>query len=291
MRQEDLQNGVLCLLKMGRWDARVKMDKKLLPKSLPKEIVRARHDIIVDRQILKDLATVRRSAKGLLQRYSLPFPIDGVQWVNKSEIPFLDEEFEKFKEINNERLQILIDKIESMKREFKDKYPKFYEAVKHQYPSKEKLRKKFYFRWQFFQINVPEESTKILSPKIYKRETEKLRGMVKEMEEMTINMIGNMIMKRIQSLSKQCDSGKVNAGTINSFEKLFKRWDDLWKDHVDEKKLKMIVARLRKEMRSADAEDLRDDKKLRDNLAKSLEKTVGKIKNIPNFQLKPNLDL
>ena len=78
MKAEQLQDGALCQLKMGRWDASVKMKKGELGGSVPQEIVRAMQDLVEDRTLLKDLATIRRSAKGLLMRNSLPFPVDGV---------------------------------------------------------------------------------------------------------------------------------------------------------------------------------------------------------------------
>lgn len=291
MDTEKLQQGVLCMLKMGRWDARVKLNKKLIPKSLPKEIIRARQDMILDRSCLDDLATVRRSAKGLLTRFSLPFPIDGVNWVDKENIEMLDEKFQEFSEIYRERLEILCKKLNKMKSEFKKKYPVYYEAIKQQYPTTESLKRKFLFSWQFFQINVPDKSTKILSPKRYKKETEKLKNMVVQMEEMTVNMIGNMLMHRVQTLSKQCEDGKINAGTVNSFERFFKKWDDLWKGNIDQRKLKMIMARLRKEMKGLDAEAINENTNVQRKLSTSLESTIKKIKDIPNFELKPKFDL
>lgn len=291
MNPNKLQEGVLCLLKMGRWDARVKLDKKLLPKSIPKEIVSARQDMVLDRKDLDNLATIRRSAKRVLFQHSLPFPIDGVMWVDRENIPHIEEQFELFKEQYKECLQQLCNNLGSMKNKFKKKYPEYYEAVKHNYPSNDQLKHKFYFNWQFFQITVPDKSTKILSPKQYKKETEKLKNMVKQMEEMTLNMIGNMLMKRVQTLSKQCDSDKINAGTIHSFERFFKKWDELWSGHVDEKKLRFILTRLRKEMKGIDKETLNANTKVREKLSTTLESAIAKIKNIPNFQLKPKLDI
>jgi hypothetical protein len=291
MKAEQLQEGVLCLLELGRWDARVKMNKELFPKGLPEEITRVRQDMVLDRTLLDDLATIRRQAKGLLERNTMPFPIPGVRWVDKDTVNMLDESFADMKELYEFRIEALITEVSQMRKEFKQKYPKHYKYIKDKYPTTKQLRHKFYFRWQFFQINVPDKSTKILSPKVYKRETEKLRGMVHQMEDMAVNMIGNMLMKRVQTLAKQCDSGKVNAGTVGSFERFFKRWDDLWKDNVDQRKLRMIMSRLRKEMKGMDAEGLREDDSVRTQLSNTLEATIGKIKAIPNFQLKPKLDI
>jgi len=289
MTPEQLQEGVLCQLRAGRWDASIRLPKSKLGKELPKEIVRAMQDLIEDKTLLKDLATVRRSAKGLLQRNSLPFPIDGVWWVSKENVNYLDEEFKKFEEMNSKRLEEFLKKYDKMKNDFKSKYPTFYNSKN--YPTKDELRKKYYFRWNFFQISIPDKSTKVLSPSVYKRETEKLRGMVKQMEEMTINLVGNMLHKRIKKLSSQCESGKINAGTFNSIELFMKRWDELWRDNVDEKKLKMVMARLKKEMKGASVDRLKGNEEFRENLGSQLETIMKKLHQVPDFTLKRKLDI
>lgn len=289
MTPEQLQEGVLCQLKMGRWDASKRMDKSKLGDDIPKEIVRAMQDLIEDRTLLKDLATVRRSAKGLLQRNSLPFPIDGVFWVKKERINFLDGEFKAFQKMNDKRLEKLLKKYKDMKADFKKKYPDYYDPKN--YPTESRLRQKFYFYWNFFQINIPDKSTKILSPAVYKRETEKLRNMVNQMEEMTINLIGNMLDRRINKLASQCESGNINAGTVNSIDRFIKRWDELWRDHVDERKMKMVMARLKKEMKNASAERLKNNEDFREKMGGKLENIMEKLHQIPDFELKRKLDI
>jgi hypothetical protein len=289
MKPEQLQEGVLCQLKMGRWDASVRLPKSKLGDELPREIVRAMQDLVEDRTLLKDLATIRRSAKGLLHRNSLPFPIDSVFWVKKEKIPDLDQGFADFKKENDKRLEKVIKNYGKMKSDFKKKYPKFYD--KKHYPTEARLRSKFYFYWNFFQISIPDKSTKILSPAVYKRETEKLRNMVSQMEEMTVNMVGNMLHKRVAKLAGQCDSGKINAGTFNSVERFLKRWDDLWRDHVDEKKMKMIMTRMKKEIKGASVERLKNNEDFREKVGSQLESIMEKLHQVPDFTLKRKLDI
>jgi len=289
MTPDQLQEGVLCQLKMGRWDASVRLSKDKLGQSVPKDIVRAMQDLIEDRTVLKDLATVRRSAKGLLKRNSLPFPIDSVFWVKKENISTLDEKFIEFKQMNNERVEVLCDKYGKMKKDFKKKYPDFYDPKN--YPTKDELRRKFYFYHNFFQISVPDKSTQILSPAVYRRETKKLRDMVKQMEDMTVDMVGNMLFKRVEKLAGQCESGKVNGGTVASIERFLGRWDDLWRDHVDQARLKVIMARLKKEMKGTSTERLKNNEDFRAKMGSTLEGMMEKIQQIPDFELKRKLDV
>jgi hypothetical protein len=97
MKQEVMQEGVLCQLKMGRWDASIRMSKDKFGKELPKEIVRAMQDLVEDRTLIKNLDAIRRSAKNTLKNNSLPFPVDGIFWCPKDKIPLLDDCFTKLK--------------------------------------------------------------------------------------------------------------------------------------------------------------------------------------------------
>jgi len=289
MQTELLQDGVLCQLKMGRWDARVRLPKNKFGRNVPKEIVRGMQDVVEDRTLLKDLATIRRSAKGLLQRNSLPFPVDGVFWVPKEKVVDLDNAFKEFRAERAVRLKKLIKNMSKIKSSFKKKYPDYYKEK--YYPSESKIKSKFYFRWHFFQMGVPDKKSGILSPAMVKKETEKLRGMVAQMEEMTMNLVGNMLFARVQKLAKQCDSENINSGTVASLERFLKRWDDLWHDHVDQKQMKMIISRLKKEMKSTTAERLKGNEDFRNKMGENLGSLMKKLKAVPDFKLKRKLDV
>jgi len=289
MRLEQLQEGAFCQLKIGRWDASIRLPKEKLGNQIPKEIIRANQDLIEDRTLLKDLATIRRSAKGYLFRNSLPFEIDGVYWVRKDKIPEMDAKFDEFKDEYKIRLDKLARNYIKMKNNFRKKYPDYYNGKK--YPSTSKLKSKFYFRWNFFHFAIPDKETKILSPKLYKREQEKFKNMIANMEEMTITLIGNLLIRRAQRLSNQCDSGKINGGTVASIERFMKRWDELWSDYVDEEKMQKIMKSLKKQVKSMSAERLKNNEDFRSKMGKTLEEVIGNIQNVPGFELKRNLDI
>jgi len=289
MRVEQLQEGVLCSLKMGRWDASIRMDKKKLGKDVPKDIVRAMQDLVEDRTLLKDMSTIRRMAKGLLQRNSVPFPIDGIFFVPKDKVTMLDEKFAEFKIESATRLKKMLKKLPDLKNDFKKKYPDYYDESN--YPKPAELEEKFYFNWQFFNLGLPDKNSGILDPKVYKREQEKFQGMVAQMEQMTIDMVANMLFRRVKKLSGQCESGKINAGTFNSVDRFLKRWDDIWKDHVDEKKMTLIMAQMKREIKKSSVERLKGNEHFRTKMNEHLESTMEKIKAIPNFTLKRKLDI
>lgn len=289
MELEKLHEGSMCNLKIGRWDASAKLPKDKLGKGIPKEIIRAMQDLVDDRTLLKDLATIRRTAKGELMRHSIPFPVDGVWFVPKEHIPYLDDRFSELKEENDDRVETLIANYGKLKSRMKKKYPSFYRKDK--YPSVAELRKKYYFNWNFFNIGLPNGKASVLSPKMYRREQRKFAGMIKEMEEMTVNLVANRLVRRIKKLSSQCDSGKINAGTVNSIDRFLNKWDELWSGYVDETKMKSIMRQLRSQMKKVDTESLKDSEELREQLGGKISGMISKIKSIPNVQLKRKLDV
>lgn len=289
MKEDKLEEGCFVQLKMGRWDAKTRIPTSKLGKGIPAEIITTRQDIIDDRILLKDLTTIRRMAKGLLKRNSLPFPIDGIFWVPKDKIPMLNDGFATYKTAYELGINKLCENIKKMETEFKNKYPDYYN--KQNYPSQSRLRKKFYFYWNFMHFTAPSKKIKTLSPALYKNEQAKFSKMIVEMEEMTINLIGNSLLARIDRLSSQCESGKINNGTVKSIDKFLKHWNELWEDHIDEKKLKSVMATLKKQMASVSSDRLKNNEDFRNKFNQKLEKIAEQIKVIPDFKLKRKLDI
>lgn len=290
MRIEQLQEGVLCNLRIGRWDAAAKLPKDKLGSGIPKEIIRAMQDLIEDKRLLKDIATIRRIAKGHLMRNSLPFPIDGVWFIPKDRINHIDHSFKQYKQENDERVESFIENYSRLKASMKKKYPSYYRPKK--YPSVTQLRKKFYFNWQFFHIALPKSGkASVLSPKLYQREQEKFNGMIKQMEEMTVTLIAQRLFKRINRLSNQCTNGKINAGTVNSVDRFLKNWNDLWSGYVDEKRLQTIMNQLKTQMKTVSADHLKDSEEFRVTIGTKMDSLIEKLKNLPNVKLKRKLDI
>lgn len=289
METAKLQEGALCQLKIGRWDASIRMNKDKLGKNVPKAIVRAMQDLVDDRTLLKDLITIKRATKNMLINNSLPFPVDGVFWVPKEKIVELDEAFQAARIEYFNRRDILKRNLPLIKRRFRTKYPDYYED--RFYPKSQELDRKYYFEWNFFHFVIPDKKTEVLSPAMYKREQEKFQQMVTKMEEMTVNLIGNELLKRIETLKKQCEDDSINAGTVNSIERFMEKWNTLWKGNVDNKKLHGIMKSLRVQMKRTSADRLKDNEDFRNKAAAKLETIIGKINKVPDLELKRKMDV
>jgi hypothetical protein len=287
---DNLSEGVLCSFQLGYWGASAKLDNKNLGKDVPKKIVRAMQDLLEDKLLIQDIYAVLRQAKYLVTNNSLPFPIDAVTFIPKHKVTEVNDGLLELDEELDDRVERLIGKYDTLRKQFKKKYPQYYRKEK--YPTKSQLRKRYYMRWRFFQIGVPDQAATELDPKQYKREVDKFKDMVKEMEEMTITLIGNQVLERIDKLHKQCETGEgLHGKTVSSINRLIAKWDDLWKGHVDDKKMKMIIIRLKKEMGKVSIDRLKGNEDFRLEVGKKLGNMMKKLEDMPDVQLKRKLDI
>jgi hypothetical protein len=285
-----LNEGVLCSFQVGYWGASAKLDKGNLGANVPKKIVRAMQDLFDDKLLIQDIMTVLRQAKYFVTSNSLPFPIDAVTFIPKHKITEINEGLQEYKAELKERVDRLVSKYDTLRNRFKRKYPDYYRPEK--YPDKKRLRARYYMRWNFFQIGVPEAAAAVIDPEEYKREVNKFKGMVSEMEDLTINLIGNELLTRLDKLHTQCTTGEgLHGKTVNSINRLVEKWDDLWRGHVDDKKMKMIITRLRKEMKKVSIDRLKGNEHFRAEVGDKLGAMLKKLDKMPNVQLKRRLDI
>lgn len=282
------REGVLVHLKIGRWGARAKMKDEHLPDDFPKEVARAVQDLIEDKTALQEITAIRRECKRYLIHRSLPFPIDGLFFAPKKFIVEIDEYFESKKQEYEERLDEFLGQYGRLKSEYRQKYPDIYRANK--YPNEHQLRSKFFFSWSFRQFVVPDQEMELLSPEIYKKEMSKFKEEVDEMKKMTVAVIGNAFVAKINTLARQCENEKINAGTIKGINKLLEKFDTLWGDFVGQKQLRATITEVRKYMKSVSADRLRDNDKFREEIGEKMEKIVGKLEKLPDVKLKRKLD-
>ncbi len=288
MNEDRIKEGVLCQLKIGRWSAITTLPKNTLGKTVPKEIIRITQDLVPDRTVLTRIGTIRREAKVFLQSLAMPFPIRGVYWVYKDEIEMVNDFFKRKELDYKKRVNTLCEQLPNMKKEFKTCYPDFYNEK--YYPSNKELRRKFYFVWNFFSFNIPDKASGILLPEIYKKEKEKFYKMMQEMEEITINIIANSLIARVKSLSVQCKNKKIKSSSILGINRILKRWEDNWKDNIDEKQIKKIMKQVKADMKKISPEKLNGDVHFQSTIKTKMDKIVQQIKLIPNVKLKRKID-
>jgi hypothetical protein len=98
------------------------------------------------------------------------------------------------------------------------------------------------------------------------------------MKENTVGVICKEIKSRIDQLSDQCESGKVNQATLNGFEGIMDKFKNVWTGFVEEKDILKIMEDLELYLDGTDASMLRYDDEFRgmvgfkaNEIAKTLE--------------------
>lgn len=285
-----LNEGTLCSIQTGFWGASAKYDKNKLGKDVPKDIVRAMQDLLDDKVLMDDIRNIQWQAKYLVKNNSLPFPIDAVFFIPKNKVVAINDRLEELMEEFEVRLDKFVRNYDKLIKRFKKNHPKEYRPEK--YPSKKQIRNKFYIRWTFFSIDSPESTAGILDPNDYKRAVGKFQSMVDEMEEMALNIIGNDLIKRLDKLHKQCITGEnLHGKSVTSINTFLGKWQDLWRGNVDDKKMKIIVSRLKKEMKKVEISRLKDNEHFRNEFAGKLGGIIKKVESIPNVALKRKIQM
>lgn len=285
-----LNEGVLCNFRIGFWGARAKYDTQKLGDDVPKEIVRAVKDLLTDKTLIDDIKNIQWQAKYLLKCNSLAFPIDGVFFIPKKKIVYVNERLEEMNKEHEARVNKLIASYSGLVRKFEKQYPDEYDENK--YPSKKELRSKFYIDYKFFNIATPDSSAEVLDPDEYKRTIEKFRGMVEEMEEMSITVIGNELLQKIDKLHQQCETGEnLHGKTVGAVNRFLDKWNDLWSGNVDSRQMKIIMSRLKKEMKKVEIDRLKSNEDFREEVAGKLGNIINRLESIPNVSLKRKIDI
>ena len=285
-----LNEGTLCSIQTGFWGASAKYDKNKLGKDVDKEIVRAMQDLIDDKTLMDDIRNIQWQAKYLVKNNSMPFPIDGVFFLPKNKIVYINDRLEELLEEFDQRLDKFVRNYLRLIKRFKKNHPKDYRPEK--YPTKKQIKNKYYLRWTFFKIEGPENIAGILDPNEYKRAVSKFQSMVDEMEEMAVNVIANQLFERAEKLYQQCVTGEgLHGKTVGSLNRFLDKWQELWRGNVDNKKMKIIVSRLKKEMKKVEITRLKDNEEFRNEFSNKLGGIIDKIQNMPNVTLKRKLDI
>jgi hypothetical protein len=291
-RIDRLNECVLINFQRGFWTASAKFDKSKLGSKVPKEIIRATQDLLDDKTLIDDILTVQNKAKYFVKNNSLPFPIDSVFRIPQDKIIYVEDELTNyFMPMHQERVEILANAIDKLEKRFKKKYPNEYRPEL--YPTKKEIRQRFYIRYTPFYFGVPEKGLEVFNSKAYQRQVSKIKGMLDEMEEMTVAVIGNDLLKRIDNLHSKCqdDGDSLHGKSVGSITRFIDKWDDLWRGEVDDKKLTMIVGRLRREMKKVSTDRLKNNDDFRNEISGKLETIMEKLERIPNVELKRKIDL
>ena len=201
----------------------------------------------------------------------------------------IDERLQRYQQEWDEVAEDLANQIVNLKEKFAAKYPALYDPSR--YPTAEGLRRSIYFTWSFRQFTVPDREMSVLSPAIYKREMEKFKSDISEMKSMTLNVMANEFVQRIESLKKGCENGTVTPQTITAINGFLSRFDEVWDGFVEEKTIRKMIEDMKEYMDGTDADMIRYDDNFRQLVANKAAQVAEGLKNIDGVELKRAIDI
>lgn len=281
--------GVLINLRTRLWGATGKLEDDkydIIDKDLDKEHIRAYIDLITDKSLITSMIQTRSAAKRFIQAYSLPFPESGFNFVPKDQIQYIVDKLDEYRAEFLSYGASLVDQLKGLEADFAEKHPKLYDASR--YPSAEKLSKTIRFEYVLRIFSAPDESLGLISPELYKKEMEKFKADIEDMKAATTAAICKEIKKRIDLLSDQCDTGKINQATLNSFQSIMDKFKTIWTGFVEEKDVIKIMKDLDLYLDGTDANMLRYDSDFRSMVG---EKAKDIAKQLENKGFKRSLDI
>lgn len=283
------EKGMLISLNFGAYKGRMQLSKEQM-KDLPTEIVRGVHDLFGEeyKEMLSGIGSFDTEVRNTVKAMSVPFPIDGVYFINTAKlddvINFLEE-----KKIDRENLiKPCVDAYDDAMEAFAEKYPEYYAHAqsKRKYLTKGEFKNRFYFHYQFFKISAPSKEDSFVTPEMYKREIGKWKETINEMKSEVLGIINSQLLEMTARLKSQCTGGKPSQRTFNSLNEFLTQIDNVYSDFLDHNQLKATIEKVKAQVLGVDADSLRNSESFKKKFGKEIGKIVAEIKAIPDLPLK-----
>ena len=281
--------GMLIAIHSGSFQGRKKLSQDQL-KDLPTEIVRGVFDMFEKdfKDSLKKIKSMATRARNKVKDMSIPFPIDSVYFLPSMKIKTAIEELDT---VWNEREKLIDDTLlgyDKAIQAFRVKYPEFYEKAKNSYPSKGRIRQRFYFKYQFIKVAPPDKNS-LISSEQYKEEYSKFKDSISEMKGEVLAIIYSSLLESTTRLKEQCTGGKPNQRTLNTLNDFLKQVDEVYSDFIDREDMKNTIDKIKKNVLGVTADDLRDSKGFKKKFANEIGVIAKEIKALPDIPLKRSI--
>ncbi len=286
------QHGMLINLKITSYEGRKKLDKDQL-KDLPDEIVRGVHDLF-DKEFKSVLQAIWKydgETRDYVKGQSVPFPIDGVYFINSNRI----EKVVSYLETRREERQTMISNAASEYNEaierFAAKYPEFYRRARNKYPTKQAFIARFQMRYQFIKMSAPSEDDPFITPEMYQTELRKFRDTIAEMKSEVVATIYQELTELTNRLKEQSTNGKPNQRTFNTTNNFLERVESIYSGFIDRDDIKKVLADVKSSLLGITAENLRDSEAAKKKFADAIKKVAKDINALPDIPMKRALDI
>jgi len=276
------KKAVLLACKFRGWGGTKKVNlKELLNVSednVWEKKIRAMQELLDDKgmDLLSAIRQNRTGVKTRIKYWACHFPIDGLDFVWLDHVDRVEELLVAGKQRDEELVEDFVSYYTQAQQNFATEYPELYDEAN--YPTEAWVKSKFKFNWSWTSMG-PNEQLKTVSPELLRQEREKFKQDIAEIKRYTVNQVAKELIERINSLSKQCDDGKINSATVSGIDNFLERVNNVFRGLVDDADLTKMVSDVREYMKGTDAEMLRVDESFRGMVSDKMKKVTETIEN------------
>lgn len=194
-----------CLMQLTTsvWSASRSVDPVIIQNSGCDWVKGRKH--LINPELLGRIKTAAQQARNKTNRFTLPFPINGIALIPKEFIPTIEEILQKQRESFRERIDDFVEIYPEARAEAKEVLGDLFNEA--DYPLD--IRKKFKFEWRFLALTVPTKST-ILSPEIYEKEKTRFQKLMSETRSLCMEALRTEFAGLVHEIVK-----KLNVNTNN----------------------------------------------------------------------------
>ena len=240
---------------------------------------------LINPELLGPVKTSVHQARKIIQKNSLPFPINSIYLVPKESLLVIDQQLQKFYERFWKKVSEFEQVYDQATEEARNVLGDLYNES--DYP--QNIHGKFRFEWRFLTLNVPSSSS-VLSPEVYEREKAKFVAMMEETRNMAsmalakeFSSIVNLLTERLQDGKKIIKPSMLNKlnDFLNGFEK---------RNLFEDERLESLISEARRITGGVSAFNIRYDnemqKRIKTDMAELNRSIEEAIEDLPRRRIR-----
>jgi hypothetical protein len=230
---------------------------------------------------------VSGKARNYLNENSYPFVLDYVRAIPKRNLAHMVERLEEFKAEYLAKVDEFVNQYEEIRTEWQEKYADIWPRLAPHYPGRERLHRKFDFRWTVFELKGA-EAKEGSAPEIieaYQRTRADLQSRYQEMVEEAVLYLRKKVLEVVQNLSTRLKDGRIiRNDTLESVRRVEVWFKDL--NIFGDVQVEDALTQLRAALNGTDVDALKDNQALKQQLAGLADQVAaaaGKLDDISDL--------
>ena len=290
MDANQLKKGMICKLTVGWWRARITMPKEFYAENTPTQILEASQILVLENCKFKTRCnSCRRQAVQIFQTYGIKTSAFHAYWIEHKYIRIVNIKLKRIQKEFFLARDFFLKNYKESKKQYRNKYPQFYRRT--MYPSKQKLKTKFFFHWQFIDYRISPASKKIIPKYIYNEEIKKIEKFTDTIDILLINKFMNENFIRLLKISSCLKLGWRHKKKVKQFNSHFNFWKKTRYAYIGNKKMRLIIKELTsvlhelkflKKINKTNRTIIEKQKLL---ISKKIKSITAKIKGIPGVKI------